>query len=150
MVLNCYLKMSAKNLWLLIWWYWFYDSVVNIHSEVIFLLNPSVGTESNQHVNICSFAVRCDRRWPSTQWHRVYTGSGNVPNVQFESVGDFIPEPRCSKSAVGLQTRGRKMGCTRGPVGLRSEGPRVTGAPLRAKCSSVCLRSKPGGSVVVY
>ena len=49
--------------------------------------------------------------------HEVYTGSGNMPYVQFESVGDIIPEPRCSKFAVGLQTRGRKMGCTRGPVG---------------------------------
>ena len=27
----------------------------------------SVGAESEQLVNICSFAVRCDRRWPSTQ-----------------------------------------------------------------------------------
>ena len=27
----------------------------------------------------------------------VYTGLGNVPYVQFESVGDFISEPRCSK-----------------------------------------------------
>ena len=26
-----------------------------------------VGAESGQHVNICSFAVRCDQRWPSTQ-----------------------------------------------------------------------------------
>ena len=26
-----------------------------------------VGTESDQLVNICSFAVRCDRRRPSTQ-----------------------------------------------------------------------------------
>ena len=26
-----------------------------------------VGAESDQQVNICSFAVRCDRRWPSTQ-----------------------------------------------------------------------------------
>ena len=69
----------------------------------------------------------------------VYTGSGNVPYVQFESVGDFIPEPRCSKFAVGLQTAVRKMGGIRGPVGLWSEGPRVTGAPLGAKCSSVCL-----------
>ena len=45
-----------------------------------------------------------------------------MPYVQFESVGDFIPEPRCSKFAVGLQTEGRKMGGTRGPVGLRSKG----------------------------
>ena len=37
--------------------------------------------------------------------------------VQFESVGDFIPEPRCSKFVVGLQTRRKKMGCTRGPIG---------------------------------
>ena len=54
--------------------------------------------------------------------------------VQFESVGDFIPEPRCSKFAMGLQTEGRKMGGIRGLVGLWSEGPRVTGAPLYAKC----------------
>ena len=72
-----------------------------------------------------------------------------MPHVQFESVGDFIPESRCSKFAVGLQTRMTEMGGTRGPVGLRSEGPRVTGAPLWAKCSSVCLRFEPGGYVVV-
>ena len=70
--------------------------------------------------------------------------------VQFESVGDFIPEPRCSKFAVGLQTEGRKVGGTRGPVGLWSEGSRVTGAPLCVKCSSVCLWFEPGGCVVVY
>ena len=40
----------------------------------------------------------------------VYTDSDNVPYVQFESVGDFIPEPRCSKFAVGLQMRRIKMG----------------------------------------
>ena len=60
-----------------------------------------------------------------------------MPYVQFKSVGNFIPKPRCSKFAVGLQMEGRKMGSARGPVGLRSEGPRVTGAPLCAKCSSV-------------
>ena len=27
---------------------------------------PTVGAECDQLVNICSFAVRCDRRWPST------------------------------------------------------------------------------------
>ena len=72
-----------------------------------------------------------------------------MPYVRFESVGDFIPEPRCSKFAVGLQTRRRKMGGTRGLVGLWLEGPRVTGAPLCAKCLSVCLWFEPGGSVVV-
>ena len=73
-----------------------------------------------------------------------------MPYVQFESVGDFIPEPKCSKFVVGLQTEGRKMEGTRGPVGLWSEGPRVTGAPLCAMCSSVCSRFEPGGFVVVY
>ena len=77
-----------------------------------------VGAKSDQHVNICSFVVHCDRRWPSTQLPRVYTSSCNMPYVQFESVGDFISEPRCSKFAVGLQTRRRKIGGTRGPVGL--------------------------------
>ena len=80
----------------------------------------------------------------------VYTGSCNVPYDQFESVGDFIPERRCSKFDVGLQTEGRKMGGTRGLVGLWSEGPRVTGSPLCAKCSSVCLWFEPDGSTVVY
>ena len=33
-----------------------------------------------------------------------------MPYVQLGSVDDFIPEPRCSKSVVGLQTRRRKEG----------------------------------------
>ena len=69
---------------------------------------------------------------------RVYTSSGNVPYVQFESVGDFIPEPRCSKFVVGLQTEGSKMGGARSLIGLWTEGPRETGAPTRAKYLSVC------------
>ena len=59
------------------------------------------------------------------------------------------PKPKCSKFAMGLQTEGRKMGGTRGPVRLWSEGPRVMGTPLCAECSSVCSRSKPDGSVAV-
>ena len=47
-------------------------------------------------------------------------------------------------------TNGReKDGGARGPIGLWSEGPRVTGARLCAKCSSVCSRFEPGASVVV-
>ena len=61
-----------------------------------------------------------------------------MPYVQFESVDDFILEPRCSKFAVVLQMEGRKIGGARGPVGLWSEGPRLTGAPLCAKYSNVC------------
>ena len=79
----------------------------------------------------------------------VYTGSGNVSYVQFESVGDFIPEPRCSKFTVGLQMRRRKMGGTRDLFGLWSEGPRVIGTPLCAECLNMCSRSEPGGFVVV-
>ena len=52
----------------------------------------------------------------------IYIGSGNVPYVQFGSVGDFIPEPRCLKSVVGLQTRRRKVGCTIGLVGSDRKG----------------------------
>ena len=37
-------------------------------------------------------------------------GSGNVTYVQSGSVDDFIPEPRCSKSIVGVQTRRMKKG----------------------------------------
>ena len=49
-----------------------------------------------------------------------------MPYVQFELVGDFILEPRCSKSIVGLQTRRRKEGLFKRfgwlrPEGLRSE-----------------------------
>ena len=72
-----------------------------------------------------------------------------MPYVQFELVGDFIPELRVSKFVVGLQTRRRKMGGTRGPVGLWLEELRVTGAPLCAKCLSVCSWFEPRGSVVV-
>ena len=46
----------------------------------------------------------------------IYTGSGNRPYVQLRSVSDFIPKARCSKFAVGLQTRKRKIRCTRGPI----------------------------------
>ena len=45
----------------------------------------------------------------------------------------------------GVTNKREKDGGARGPVGLRSEGPRVTGAPLCAKCS----RFEPSGSVVV-
>ena len=72
-----------------------------------------------------------------------------MPYVQFRSVGDFIPEPRCSKFVVGLQTEGRKMGGIRGPVKLWYEGMRVTGAPLCAKYLSMCSRFEPSGSAVV-
>ena len=40
----------------------------------------------------------------------IYTDLGNMPYVQFQSVGDFIPEPRCSKFVVGLQTSRNKKG----------------------------------------
>ena len=61
-----------------------------------------------------------------------------MPYILFELVSDFIPEPRCSKFVVGLQTRGSKMGGIRGPVELQTEGMRVTGAPTCAKCSNIC------------
>ena len=48
----------------------------------------------------------------------IYIGSGNVPYIQFQSVGDFIREPRCSKFAVGLQMSKEWEGGVRGPVGL--------------------------------
>ena len=31
------------------------------------IFSEDVGVESDQHINICSFAVYCDRMWPSTQ-----------------------------------------------------------------------------------
>ena len=65
-----------------------------------------------------------------------------MPYIQFESVSDFISEPRCSKFVVGLQTSGSKIGGIRGPVGLQTEGPRVTEAPLCAKCSNVCCPNR--------
>ena len=49
---------------------------------------------------------------------RIYTGPDNVPYVQFQSVGDLIPEPRCSKFVVELQTSSNEKGGVRGPVGL--------------------------------
>ena len=54
----------------------------------------------------------------------VYTGSDNVPYVQSGSISDFIQEPRCSKSVVGLQTRRRKEGVYKRFGWLRPEGSR--------------------------
>ena len=54
------------------------------------------------------------------------------------------------KVCSGVTNKKEKDGGTRGPVRLGSEGPRVTGAPLCAMCSSVCSRFEPGGSIVVY
>ena len=56
----------------------------------------------------------------------IYTGSGNVPYVQCGSVGDFIPEARCSKSVVGYKQEGERWGVREarsGPTG-RAEGDR--------------------------
>ena len=52
--------------------------------------------------------------------------------VQFESVGDFIPEPRCSKFAVGLQTRKRKMG------GYKRSGRTLIGRAKSDGSSAMC------------
>ena len=49
----------------------------------------------------------------------------------------------------GVTNEKEKDGGTRGPVGLWSEEPRVTGAPLCAKCLSVWSWFEPGGFVVV-
>ena len=47
-----------------------------------------------------------------------------MPYIQSGSVGDFIPEPRCSKSVVGVQTR-RKKGVYKRFERLRSKGSRL-------------------------
>ena len=49
----------------------------------------------------------------------------------------------------GVTNRMEKDGGTRGPVILWSKGLRVMRALLCAKCSSVCSRFEPSGSVVV-
>ena len=49
----------------------------------------------------------------------------------------------------GVKNKRKKDGGTGGPVGLWSEGPKATGAPLCAKCLSVCSRFELSGSVVV-
>jgi len=77
----------------------------------------------------------------------VYTGLGNVPYVQFESVGDFIPESRCSKFAVGLQMSGNKMGVSEvqsnsGPKGQKwRELQRVLSIGMYALCGFRVLES---------
>ena len=47
-----------------------------------------------------------------------------MPYVQSGSIDDFIPEPRCSKSIVGVQTRRRKKGVYKRFGQLRPEGSR--------------------------
>ena len=48
----------------------------------------------------------------------------------------------------GVTNKKEKDGVYKRSGRLWSEGPRVIGALLWAKCSSVCLRSEPGGFVV--
>ena len=47
-----------------------------------------------------------------------------MPYVQSGLVGDFILEPRCSKSIVGVQMRRRKKGVYKRFGRLRPEGSR--------------------------
>ena len=47
-----------------------------------------------------------------------------MPYVQSGSVDNFIPEPRCSKSIVAVQTRRRKEGVYKRFSRLRPEGSR--------------------------
>ena len=72
-----------------------------------------------------------------------------MPYIQFESVGDFIPKPKCSKFAVGLQTEGRKIGVqeVRSDSGLKGREWRE----LRYMLSvlSVCSGFEPSGFAVV-
>ena len=49
----------------------------------------------------------------------------------------------------GVTNEREKDGGVRGPVGLWSEGPRMTEAPTCAERLSVCSRFKPSGSAVV-
>ena len=42
-------------------------NVEETKSFQVFLYTQCVGAESDQYVNIFSFAVRCDRMWPNTQ-----------------------------------------------------------------------------------
>ena len=53
------------------------------------------------------------------------------------------------KVCCGVTNEREKDGGARGLVGLRSEGPRVTGAPLCAKCLSMRSWFEPSGSAVV-
>ena len=77
--------------------------------------------------------------WPAFGVLSVWWKTSASVSVLFQAVvPHFIPEPWCSKFAMGLQTEGSMMGGARGPVGLWTEGPRVTGAPACAKYSSVC------------
>ena len=49
----------------------------------------------------------------------------------------------------GVTNKKEKDGGYKRSGRLQSKGPRVIGALLWAKYSSVCLRSEPGGSTVV-
>jgi len=44
-----FIRMRMRIGWMQMWWW------------------QPIGAKSDQQVNICGFAVRCDRMWPSTQ-----------------------------------------------------------------------------------
>ena len=103
-----------------------------IYSDRWFNRTLYVDTESDQQVNICSFAIRCDWRWPSTQCH---TSSLS------RSVTLFL-SPGAQSLQWGYKREGERWGV-----------PEARSAPTgRAKSDRnfiVSLRSQPGGSVVV-
>ena len=74
-----------------------------------------------------------------------------MPYVQSGSVGDFIPEPRCAKSVVGVQTRRRNEGVYKRfgrlrPEGLESElgGPTVGSVDVDLVSLSLKKSISPG------
>ena len=57
----------------------------------------------------------------------IYTGSGNVPYVQFGLVGDFIPELDAQSLWWGYKQEGERWGVREARLGLtgRAEGDRT-------------------------
>ena len=74
-----------------------------------------------------------------------------MPYVQSGSVGDFIPELRCLKSVVGVQTRRRKKEVYKRFGRLRPEGSRSELAVYKkfGWLRPEGLRSELGGPAVV-
>ena len=108
----------------------------------------TVGVESDQHVNICSLSyvvIRCGLALNDTGFILV---RATCPTSSLSRSVTLFLSPGARSLLWGYKRKGERGG-TRGPVRLWSEGPRMTEAPLCAKCSSMCSRFEPSGSAIV-
>ena len=104
-------KKAFKHTWIK-WKIYFHQNSAKLFVKTsLSMQSIHVGAKSDQQVNICSFAARCDRIWPSTQWHRIYTGSGNRPGSSWGRSVTLFQNVGARSLLWGYKWIGMRRGC---------------------------------------